>query len=218
MYFSKFFWRFFPDLLVAGSACVITGTGWLRYKYGQPRPESGGVGDGPDIVLWWIGIPFVTTIYVWAVCLAKNSARLNFSRFIFESPPFIFMGFCSYPMYLLQAIFFQYYTPEIYYEYNTKDPSGTEVYHPVTAGERPRGGLFKGRFWFANLHYGIKIADCAILFIICWFIQKYVQGKLVSQLYSAAYEWSMRKVSDTKRDKKEVEAVPDSALVPVSAM
>jgi hypothetical protein len=54
--------------------------------------------------------------------------------------------------------------------------------------------MFKGKIWFNNLHYGIKVCAAAILFVLCWGAQKFFQEKLVTYLYSYAYQRCNRKV------------------------
>ena len=214
-YCSKFFWRFLPDLLVAGSACIVLGAGWMKTHYNRPRPQAGGMGDGADMVLWFIGMPIIVSMYIFIVCLAKGSSRLNFSRLVFESPVFTFMGFCSYPTYILQAVFFEYYAPQIYYSHNNSDLTTPQVYRslsPKEFKEMRAGGMYEGRLWFKTLHYGIKVCACVILIVMCWFIQKYVQGMFVSYLYSRSHAWLLSRATKRGRDEPKVLDLLSSAI------
>jgi peptidoglycan/LPS O-acetylase OafA/YrhL len=185
LYAVKMFWRFYPDLLFIGSACISLQVGWLAKVFYKPRPNRG-VGDSPEMVIWFIGLPLVTVIYTFIVCLQRGSARHNFSRLFFESPLMTFIGAASYPVYLLQAVMFEYYAPRLYYTYFKDDPSPPFAYSPNLIFGRPNGGQWQGMWWFSNLHWGIKFICFMILVVIGWLIQRIIQDRLVTFLYLKA--------------------------------
>jgi hypothetical protein len=195
LYAWRLVWRFLPDAIFVGAACATMQVGWLFSVYYQPRPDEG-LGTSPEYVIWFIGLPLAGAIFVFISCLQRGPARRNLSRYFLESPLMENIGYCSYPVYLLQFVFFEYYTPRLYYSYFKDDPNLPWAYNYPPPYGRPTGGSYKGYYWFVNLFWGVKVICFLILIVLCWFLQKIVQDTVVPFLYIKALGF-IRRASKT---------------------
>ena len=175
------FWRFVPDLLFLGSSLVINYVGALTEDVISPPrpPNTTFIGPHPHIILWFIGVPLVTLAFLVVSMLHRGDERLNLSRFFFESRLLLFLGFISFPCYLLQVPFLEYYAPAIY--------------HKALADGSLVTGEYDGRIEFLGWPKWVKVVTTIIFCIVCWAIQKYIQDGCIVYLYSNAVTWYARR-------------------------
>ena len=142
--------------------------------YDPNKFSSPGKGGLPNL-LWWVILPMCLFLYL---VFVMQERRKTFFKCFFELPCFTWIGYISYPTYLLQAVFFEYYAPSLY--------------KSEQEGRRVWVHQYNGMVWFHALPVGAKVACTFILFIICAFIQYVIQDTLVIYLYSSASNFVSR--------------------------
>lgn len=125
---------------------------------------------------YYIGVVSVFLLYLPVSLLQTKEYRNNISRFIFESPLLKFLGYLSYPLYIFQVVFIDFY-----YQIFIEDIRNHEF--PVVKEEL---GTFANPFnWMRKEPIGIKIGGISLLIAFCYLIQKYYQDVWVASLFAS---------------------------------
>ena len=88
-----YLWRHTPDMLAVAYAILMTTVG------GVDQSEV-----AKKAYLWGIFIPWLFLAYLVTSTLQVGPARLNICRYVLETPVVNLLGYCSYPLYLLQLV------------------------------------------------------------------------------------------------------------------
>lgn len=148
-------WRFLPDGVIIALALFISP---LTSKLAlRSSIESH--------VMYYILIPLTLMLYLLLTFLQRGRERLNLSRFYFEMSIFRILGTISYPLYLYQYIFFDFYVHLIADSWKHKHISKDMV--TVYAN------MNYDQFWFQYQNNGIKFVLIILYIVLCWLLQKY---------------------------------------------
>ena len=157
---SSYFWRFLPDVFFVLNWVILWGSGILN------NPIIGSV-------FRWIIMQILSTVFLLISLLQRGESRLNFSRFVLETPFLKFVGNSSLYVYLLQIAAFSFYTPIIMDDIDAGDfPFSKDPSYYVT---------YMWKFvWFKALPPEKKYPGFVCIIIIGWILQTYYQDHLVS--------------------------------------
>ena len=114
--------------------------------------------------------------------LQTDATRGGLWRYVNESRAMTMLGYCSYPIYLTQQVFLNFYARIIYDE--------------VQAGKLNNGDYYSkvgDNWWFGNRPWWTKPIGFICLFAICWPIQRYFQDTLVISFSSKILLWCSRR-------------------------
>eukprot|EP01039_Chlorochromonas_danica_P006730 gene6730-7440_t len=154
-------WRFLPDAIAIGGGILLSCEGGLCDEWAE-----GFVAYNIHMVSPWIILAFV-----FVSVHQRGQSRYNFSRLFLESDLMNFLGYASYPIYLLQDIMLEYYLSFV--------SRGAYSYHPSNPG--------RNYFRYAPLKYRIALM---ILFIfIGWVVQKVFQDYFVANTFTKMLSW-----------------------------
>lgn len=158
-------WRFAPDLLAVSVGIMLSCIGDLC------RHRTKLLADYIEFML----IPFVLLVFVVISVHQRGSDRYNLSRLFLESDLMNFLGYCSYPVYLFQNVFLQYYFTFVF------EAQGYS-YHP----------LFPDRKYFRPIPLGYRFAAVIMTILFSWIVQKFFQDYLITNLFS---KWLARQTA-----------------------
>jgi len=88
-----YLWRHTPDMIAVAFALLMTTVGDIHHSDEVVTGEMGG------LYLQWLFVAYLIT-----ATLQSGPARLNFGRYLLETPVVNLLGYCSYPLYLMQII------------------------------------------------------------------------------------------------------------------
>jgi peptidoglycan/LPS O-acetylase OafA/YrhL len=117
-------------------------------------------------------VPFAFLLFLGICIHQRGDARMNFSRWMLESELFNFIGYGSYPIYLIQNVFLQYYFTMIFHI------KGYD-YHPTNPG----------RGYFQQIPLYDRFIAIIVVILIGWAIQVYLQDYLVANAFSKVLMW-----------------------------
>ena len=156
----KCFWRWLPDLLaVAFGLCLV--------PWQVSTTTTTDISTDLFILLPRLIVPMIFIMFLLVSMLQEGNDRKNISRIILESNVFMSLGYCSYPLYLLQLAAFNIWAPILA--------------HAIQTGQLDLN--YAPWVWFTLIEWYLKILAIVVLFLICWCIQKYFQDTLVARLF-----------------------------------
>ena len=141
-WFSSHIDRFAPDLLFLTIGLLMSPLDALR-------------GFNCYLFFRFVGVPLLFTVFLIMSISQRNGQRRNFSRFVCESAFLKLIGYCSFPVYLLQPVAFDYYAK--------------------------LGGM-EGHF--SRQPEGYKMMGIGVLFFVSYLIQYYFQNQFVAKIYT----------------------------------
>lgn len=169
-------WRFSPDILVLGMAFSLTCFGELC------QSSTKTIGLFIESML----VPFGFILFLAVSLHQRGMERWNVSRWLLESELLNFIGYGSYPIYLIQNVFLQYYFTFIFH---VKDYD----YHPTDPG----------RGYFQGIPLIDRFIAVIVVILIGWLIQTYVQDYLVANAFSKVLMWWTERQAASKQKKEE---------------
>jgi len=155
-------WRFSPDLIAIGIGLSLSCFGTLCTS------DTKTLNNYLEMMI----IPFAFIIFLSITIHQRGSARYNLTRIFLESELLNFIGYGSYPIYLLQNVFLQYYFTFIF-------PVKGYSYHP----ENPT------RDYFRAIPLGYRVIAVSTVILLGWVIQKFFQDYLVANTFSRVLVW-----------------------------
>eukprot|EP00981_Chlorochromonas_danica_P002495 scaffold474_cov169-Ochromonas_danica.AAC.30 len=163
-------WRFSPDFVAVGAGLLLSCTGGLCRTYANTFTDY-------NVRLL---LPCIMMLFILISVHQRGISRYNFSRVFLESDIMNFLGYASYPTYLLQDIILEYYFTYV--------SDHKYAYHP----SNPNRGYFQA------LPLKLRVGLMVLFIIITWGIQKVFQDYLVANTFSKALEWwSKRRSNNT---------------------
>ena len=169
-----------------GPDVCVTGIGLLYFLAGlKPSPINS--------FFRFILVPHLMAMCLILSLLQTNASRGGIWRFITESGIMTVIGYCSFPIYLLQQVLLNFYARIIY------DDLRTGFFPIIKGGTDPaKYGIYGDDTWFGDKPWWWKLIGCICLLMFCWPIQRYYQDTLVatvsarilgSRLFSKLSSW-----------------------------
>ncbi len=155
-------WRFSPDIIIV--LCLISLSCLGDLCHNKTLISS----------IEMVVIPIAFLLYLVIVLSQRGKSRYNLSRLILETEIMNQIGYASYPIYLIQNAFLQYY-----FTYMVNIHNDSYDYH----GDHP------GRKYFRNLPFGYRFGCTFFMIFIGWVIQKYYQDWLVTNSFAKVLSW-----------------------------
>lgn len=159
---SSILWRFLPDVLFIINGIILSGFGRLR-------------NNAVASIFRWIVMQMTSSTFIVVSLLQRGESRINFSRFLLETPFMNVVGKSSFFVYLLQTAAFNFYARVIVDDAHTHSfplPKDNAVYVKDMWSFQ----------WYRALPLGPKIAGFLCLIAISWFLQTYYQDFFISSL------------------------------------
>lgn len=158
-------WRFTPDLLAISVGILLSCIGGLctdsMHKFATFNEN--------------MLVPAIVLVFIMISVQQRGMARYNATRLFLESDAMNFLGYISYPVYLLQNVFLQYYFTFIFKAANYR-------YHPDDPDRR----------YFRAIPLGYRFIAIMMVIAIGWFVQKYVQDYMVANAFARYLQWSSK--------------------------
>ncbi len=151
---SSITWKFLPDALAISAGLLLSCTGTL----------CSNLNDSYNIL--YLFAPSILMLFIFCNVHNNLNNTKNLSRIFLESNLLQTLGYCSYPLYLFQNIFLQYYATYF------KDFEGYS-YHKDSPD----------RMYFREIPLLYRFLYILFLIFLCYLFQKYFQGKLVPFIY-----------------------------------
>jgi len=180
--FSQTALRFFPDVLTVICAILFCPIGGL-----DQHPNN--------MTLYYYGVPIVIITFLVVSFLQQGTSRLNLSRWGLESRGIRFLGYISYPVYLLQRPVVEFYGPYVYHSIKNKKYEISYLY-----GEAGGNG-------YDSLPLHQRFLWTLVLFGFCFLIQKYFQDTFIIYLYTKFREYKSAKKSNCSSSNVKVNVI-----------
>ena len=157
---SSCVWRFLPDALFVLNGIILSGEGILKNRT-------------ISSVFRWVIIQVTSTAFLLVSLLQRGESRLNFSRFLLETPFLNFVGKASFYVYLLQSTAFNFYAMLMVDDIDASTfPFSKDKSYYVR-------NMWKFE-WFKSFPLETKIPGFLCLITLGWILQTYYQDYLVS--------------------------------------
>jgi len=127
----------------------------------------------------FILIPHFMMICLVLSLLQTPDTRRGLWRLVAESRIMTTIGYCSFPIYLLQQVLLNFYARIIY------DDLRTGSFPIIKGGTDPdKYNVYGDNTWFGDKPWWWKLIAVICLVAFCWPIQRYYQDRLVAWLAS----------------------------------
>eukprot|EP01039_Chlorochromonas_danica_P006744 gene6744-7454_t len=154
-------WRFLPDAIAVGAGMLISCKGGLCHK-----STKAFLPYNIHLVL-----PCVFLAFVFVSIHQRERSRYNFSRLFLESDIMNFLGYASYPLYLLQNVMILYYMSYV--------SNGQYSYHPAHPSYN----------YYRSIPLKYRVGLMILFIMIAWTVQKVFQDYLVTNIFSKVLAW-----------------------------
>lgn len=153
--FSKLLWAFVPDAISVGIAAILS-----------IRPDTS---YHLNAFYRCILIEALVMIQLTVVFLQPPATPTSVWRYLLESAPMNFLGYISYPMYLMQQLVLNFYFRVLF------DDVSCHTF-PIKRMD-PNYGAMTDNSWIGEQAGWIQLLGVFLLIVICWCIQRYFQDK-----------------------------------------
>ena len=136
----------------------------------------------------FIFVPHLMMIGLVLSLLQTPETRGGLWRRVVESRIITVIGYCSFPIYLLQQVLLNFYARIIY------DDLRTGSFPLIRGGTDPeKYNIYGDNTWFGDKPWWWKLIGVICLVAFCWPIQKYYQDTLVASLAMKFINWIRQK-------------------------